>query len=379
MKATFQPVSPPGGLSATFTAKGLRPDGVYHLGDQPAGQFDLVIRNSQTITRIQCELSFVLESDEQTTRAPVHRAILAERLGKLNNRTLNYPVRIPNRFGQISFLYGPLRSRWELNLIVTYPGTYNENVAQTIRFDLPVRRGRSGLRAAARPLAVPRFDARAWIGAAFAAVGLVLFGLAGDGELGPWRETLIYGGPILALLVVLAHEYLRLSSFQDTPAELIPGQHGGLRLRLLDRGNGLENRLTVGYRIRARFLTQENNEPTWKDTVIYRYEKPAAEVLTPRGSYLESRLPWPKEDYPTTRQLGKFSYRWEIVIGYRSPLFGDAHERVWPVQVTDELFVLPSGAAVSPTEEIEAELGLPPLTEATPLITRTAEKLRRRE
>ena len=325
-------------------------DRKYQIGDALTGELIVRARRRTRVVGITARLDYVIEGESvtQTVHLTEFPVVEAEYVAKPDSPR-RFAFSAPKTFNRPTYASPKVRCYWRLRFAVVEDGGKRGVIDRLLGgedaarrpsdFEVAVENGRGSYRTESRLLPVPATSKSAW----FVALGAVIL----HSILVPFYVTtqpiyLLAGGWLVILLITLFYQSVYLSVFQATPMELIAGRDGALRLRILNRGNRMLEKASVGYRVREHYLiTGPNGEQGKRSRVAYNFAEYARSVVNYREQFYELTLPWPAESIPTFGAADAFGYRWEVYLTKPNPITGLRSEISWPIKVRWESLEMP--------------------------------------
>ena len=367
-----------GGTANAFTfsvnVTGMR-DGYYEVGDVLEGELVLRAKRDVRVRSVTVRLDYLLASSENTRTLPA--AVLPVTVGPeviRQGETRRFPLRSSVRFGRISFKGALLKNVWQLmvdvqlndgrpsqNLFDKFIDPRTRRDRQFVGFGVPVRYSRGAYRVAERDLRVPLLSEKAWLWGLVGFVAVALFTFVPANH--DYDLELLFGGWLTVLTLTLIYQFVYLNTFQATPLEVLPRRDGALRLRLLDRGNDVFAKASVGYRVREHAVVREGGEVVQKKTTVFHQKYRFRNVARRHEQFHDILLPWPERDLPTSFKTGQTGYEWELFLSKPNPLTGVDFVVRWPLRVTRENFRLTPPTEAEKAAEAEEVLELRELSE----------------
>ncbi|MTB53833.1 hypothetical protein [Lewinella sp. W8] len=141
---------------------------------------------------------------------------------------------------------------------------------------------------------------------------------------------------VLVILLLIALIIGRITLFRDSPMEIVESPGGSFLVRMLDRGDNSWQSLHLGYRITETYLNGEGqHEEKLVTKTLHRGAYSLKEIGQVRGSFIEARLPWPKDFYPNLKYASGQGFGWEFTL-LRKNILGNWAEVKWPINVSWE-------------------------------------------
>ncbi|MTB53834.1 hypothetical protein [Lewinella sp. W8] len=145
---------------------------------------------------------------------------------------------------------------------------------------------------------------------------------------------------VAALLSLIFTWLWRISLFRDSPMEIVATPGEAFLVRMLDRGDDSWESIHLGYRVTENYFSDSDSNHRIVTRTLLRKAFPLRDIGRVRGSFIEARLPWPEDFYPTHKYPSGQGFGWEFSL-LRKNFFGHWSEVSWPVKVRWEELLPP--------------------------------------